>query len=521
MSFDGGVSWGNNAFGSGLPIDTASARNVCFVDDTVLCLYTNRISKSINGGANWENIPTPTFNYIVFDSIQNRYFAANNTNVFLSTDGGYNWSSLNFFQNQTIKKIVLIDDYLLNIANENLKKLCVLTENGVYVLDNYNSQTTWFQILSNSFEHMAYNSFNKKLYFATNVGTGIFEYTYQCQTESPSSNSFQSFCDMNPTISDLEIQGTEISWYSSELMAQPLEPSFQLSHNGTYFATQTQNGCASIIPLEVNVNVFNSPAPSIDTQTACSSFTWIDGNTYTAGNNSTTFNIVGGAANGCDSLVTLNLTILQPAEGTDTQTACSSFTWIDGNTYTASNNSATFNIIGGAANGCDSLVTLNLTIENVDVSVTLDGITLTAGATNAQYQWLDCLNNSPIAGATNQSFTATENGDYAVIVFQGNCSDTSVCAKVSAVSIIENKDFSIIAFPNPTQGTLKIQAQNTTINNLRVLDLNGKIVLTQSNLNQTTCELDLSPFENGFYIVEIKTEFGIERVPVAKNDFGE
>ena len=44
--------------------------------------------------------------------------------------------------------------------------------------------------------------------------------------------------------------------------------------------------------------------------------------------------------------------------------ACGSYTWIDGNTYTASNNSATFTILNGSINGCDSTVTLDLTISN-------------------------------------------------------------------------------------------------------------------------------------------------------------
>ena len=84
-------------------------------------------------------------------------------------------------------------------------------------------------------------------------------------------------------------------------------------------------------------------------RTECNSYTWIDGNTYTATNNSATFNIVGGTANGCDSLVTLDLTIVNATSGTDTRTECNSYTWIDGNTYTASNNSATFTIVGGAS----------------------------------------------------------------------------------------------------------------------------------------------------------------------------
>jgi hypothetical protein len=58
--------------------------------------------------------------------------------------------------------------------------------------------------------------------------------------------------------------------------------------------------------------------------------------------------------------------------GTDVQIACNSYAWIDGYIYTESNNTATYNIVGGAANGCDSLVTLNLTINNIsDVSTSL------------------------------------------------------------------------------------------------------------------------------------------------------
>jgi gliding motility-associated-like protein len=65
---------------------------------------------------------------------------------------------------------------------------------------------------------------------------------------------------------------------------------------------------------------------------------------------------------GCDSTVTLNLTITNSNTGTDVITSCDSYTWIDGNTYTSSNNSATV-VLSNAA-GCDSTVTLDLTINN-------------------------------------------------------------------------------------------------------------------------------------------------------------
>ena len=101
-----------------------------------------------------------------------------------------------------------------------------------------------------------------------------------------------------------------------------------------------------------------------DTQTACGSYTWIDGNTYTASNNTATFNIPGGAANGCDSLVTLDLTISNSVNGTDTQTACGSYTGLMETPTPLLTIRQHLLLLGGAANGCDSIVTLDLTISN-------------------------------------------------------------------------------------------------------------------------------------------------------------
>lgn len=53
---------------------------------------------------------------------------------------------------------------------------------------------------------------------------------------------------------------------------------------------------------------------------------------------------------------------LGPTYGTDNQMACASYTWIDGVTYTSSNNSATHTITNDQ--GCDSIITLNLIIDN-------------------------------------------------------------------------------------------------------------------------------------------------------------
>ena len=117
------------------------------------------------------------------------------------------------------------------------------------------------------------------------------------------------------------------------------------------------NGCDSIVTLDLTIN---SPVTSTEVVTACGSFTWIDGNTYTSSDTSASITLV--ASNGCDSVVNLDLTIIPPSNGIDSVTACGSYTWIDGNTYTSNNSTAVDTLTG--SNGCDSIVTLNLVITN-------------------------------------------------------------------------------------------------------------------------------------------------------------
>ena len=98
---------------------------------------------------------------------------------------------------------------------------------------------------------------------------------------------------------------------------------------GTYtFETTTAAGCDSIATLNLTIN---ETTFGTDVQTHCDSYTWIDGNTYTSSNNTATHTLTN--SDGCDSIVTLDLTINETTFGTDVQTHCVSYTWIDGNTY--------------------------------------------------------------------------------------------------------------------------------------------------------------------------------------------
>ncbi len=171
-----------------------------------------------------------------------------------------------------------------------------------------------------------------------------------------------------------------------------------------------------------------------------------------------------------------NLFTASISAGTDIVSACNSFTWIDGNTYTTSDSTAT-QILTDAA-GCDSLVTLYLTINSVNTSVTQSGALLTADEPNASYQWLQCPDMTPIIEATEQSYTASSSGEYAVAVTANGCTDTSSCYAVTVVSTIEH-DFGdeFKLFPNPTDGNFSIDlGENDQSVLVTITSLNGEVI---------------------------------------------
>ncbi|MCW5907577.1 MAG: T9SS type A sorting domain-containing protein, partial [Chitinophagales bacterium] len=256
--------------------------------------------------------------------------------------------------------------------------------------------------------------------------------------------------------------------------------------------------------LNLTINHSNT---GTDVITACDSYTWIDGNTYTSSNNTATFTLTNQA--GCDSVVTLNLTINHSNTGTDVITACDSYTWIDGNTYTSSNNSATFTLTNQA--GCDSVVTLNLTITTIDITASVNGNVCTANQAGAGYQWLDCSNNQPIIGATSQDYTATENGNYQCVITIGNCSDTTPCLSVVGIGINFIGEYHIQLFPNPNQGVFTLKHNITGRVSVKLVNVLGELVRDYALYNSTG-KFDVSDLAEGIYQVVIGSETEILEV---------
>lgn len=212
------------------------------------------------------------------------------------------------------------------------------------------------------------------------------------------------------------------------------------------------------------------------------------------------------AANGCDSAVTTNLTVRGAISSAQILTICNgeSIT-IEGNVY---NTTGIFMDTLVAANGCDSIVTTDLTVNTpVNIGTTVDLDTITANQTGATYQWIDCNGNAPIAGATNQSYTVTFTGDYAVIVTDNSCSDTSMCVNVMILDVNKLDASTIQLYPNPVENLLTVDLKQLTgAINVSVVGVDGKAIYNKLIFKNGPLIINTEKWNSGIYFVKIKND---------------
>lgn len=175
-----------------------------------------------------------------------------------------------------------------------------------------------------------------------------------------------------------------------------------------------------------------------------------------------------------------------------------SYIWTTSNTY--------FDTIPNSIGG-DSIITINLTINTIDLSIAQTSNMLSANEVGATYQWLNCPELTAISGATNQSYTATSNGDYAVVISKNGCSDTSTCYSVANIGIIENSFGSeLLVYPNPTNGNFSIDLGKTYSSvSLTIKNLNGQKIQSEKFEESQLLKLNLDQ-PTGIYLVTIESD---------------
>ena len=118
----------------------------------------------------------------------------------------------------------------------------------------------------------------------------------------------------------------------------------------------------------------------------------------------------------------------------------------------------------------------------------------------------------PINGASGKVFNAPQNGKYAVIVKNGNCTDTSDCVQVTALGLtFIDKSVNLVAYPNPTSDQIRLTASGLVNEKHRVVFTNVKgQVLIDKEFNVDNqgldIEFDMRKFANGMYFMAISSK---------------
>ncbi len=248
-----------------------------------------------------------------------------------------------------------------------------------------------------------------------------------------------------------------------------------------------------------------------------------------------TYEVVVTDDNGCQATATFELTEPDPitatvevmdescpgaADGTATFTYSGGTPPYDGEEELTELSEGTYVLTVTDAEGCSVDVEYTIGVETtIDLTVTETGADLTSNQDDATYQWVNCPDYTVIDGATDQTFVPETAGDYAVIVaIDGGCSDTTDCFTFDFESIDEFNKFSVVLYPNPSQGlvNLKMNALNGQAI-ITVFDIKGSVVYQMSTIKMNE-QVDLSAVENGIYFIQVAADNSVltKKITVSK-----
>jgi len=341
--------------------------------------------------------------------------------------------------------------------------------------------------------------------------------------------------------------------------------------SGGIISVTANNSCESSTPRTLSVSVTPTPTQpetisgdttvcqsssqtySISSVSGATSYTWTLPSGWTGSSGTTSITATAGSSGGTISVtannscgsstprtlsVSVSPTPTQPETISGDTTVCqsssqtysissvsgaTSYTWTlpsgwigssatTSITAAAESSGGTISVTANNSCGSSTPQTLSVTIFSVDTSITVNGFIFTSNATSATYQWVTCPAMQIINGETNQIYSPSQNGIYAVIVTQNSCTDTSSCYQVTTTGLsFVNNSTSIIVYPNPTNSLLNVKGigltddiyKMTLTNSLGQL-LNEKEFSVMSKSMET--QFDIQEYSSGMYFMTISSK---------------
>jgi hypothetical protein len=143
-------------------------------------------------------------------------------------------------------------------------------------------------------------------------------------------------------------------------------------------------------------------------------------------------------------------------------------------------------------------------MENINAVIAVNGVVLSTTVPYTNYQWL--YNGNIITGATASTYTMTQNGNYSVVVNNGNCSDTSAVYTATDVTGIDDLELlaqQIRIYPNPAKSKVYINAPERI--HVTVTSIEGKEMMMVKNASV----INLDQLAKGIYFLRITDRNGI------------
>ncbi len=309
-----------------------------------------------------------------------------------------------------------------------------------------------------------------------------------------------------------------------------------------YTVSTTVNGCVGAATSTVLVN---TTTITVNSGSICAgdSFTLSPNGaaTYTFSSGpvvtptaTSNYSVVGTGTNGCVSAQVIstvavnanptvsvaNGTICSGSSFTLNPSGATSYTYSTGPVVTPSANSS-YTVTGANAAGCTNSTVATVSVNatptvNATSSASLicNGSPAVLTATGAStYSWNTTATTSTISVTpsvtTSYTVTGTTNGCSNSFVFSQAVSPcTGVNANAATVS-------GILVYPNPNTGEFTIELNNGSVKNIDVMDLTGRVIISNSSSNDKV-DFNINTLANGVYYVRIQSNNTVEVIKIIK-----
>lgn len=293
----------------------------------------------------------------------------------------------------------------------------------------------------------------------------------------------------------------------------------QLNTAGLYpFNFISQQGCDSIVTI--NLSVLPRAISTLTVETCEASYLFLNEELSESG--TYLFTLENAASNGCDSLIELNLTLLQSSATTLIDARiCEGEDYPFGGIFLTQPGTYIDSMQNNQ--GCDSIVVLVLRVISIELElIEFEGSIIAPSIDGASFQWVDCNTQQLIPNANQQQFTPESSGSYAVIATVGNCSDTSACTTIVVASDNQktNNKPTFSVYPNPATDHIYISASMDipAETELTIVNLFGTPLLRKyTDIEQNNVLIDVSSLVPGHYILYIANSEKTYTQPIVIN----